>query len=266
MAFDRDDLGFCQNILDGIATPVIQISPDRTIQMINDAALEVLAMTREQAVGQKCHELFRTDDCDGGECATLRAMREKRKIESETVAHIWGKDIPIRYYASPLYNDSGDVIGAVEYFEDLTEIKKKEDDLRRAGKEIQGVLNGVATPVIAIDTSQKITHINKAGADLFQKNPEDLIGTICHTLFQTDVCQGGNCATMRSIRERRVITEETVAHIGSKDIPILVTATPVINEEGVCTGAVEFKSVSARNNYGLLPGRFRLLSGLLTGN
>ena len=121
-------------------------------------------------------------------------------------------------------------------------------------------------PLIAIDTSQKITHINKTGADLFQKKPEDLIGTICHTLFQTDVCQGGNCATMRSIRERRVITEETVAHIGSKDIPILVTATPVINEEGVCTGAVEFKSVSARNNYGLLPGRFRLLSGLLTGN
>lgn len=139
MVENRSDLGFCQNILNGVATPVIQISPDRTIQMINDAALEILGLNREQAVGQKCHELFRTDDCEGGECATLRAMKEKRKIESETIAHIRGKDIPIHYYASPLYNDSGEVIGAVEYFEDLTELRKKEDDLRRAGKEIQGV-------------------------------------------------------------------------------------------------------------------------------
>ncbi|KAF5090923.1 hypothetical protein DSECCO2_14160 [anaerobic digester metagenome] len=67
MVENRSDLGFCQNILNGVATPVIQISPDRTIQMINDAALEILGLNREQAVGQKCHELFRTDDCEGGE-------------------------------------------------------------------------------------------------------------------------------------------------------------------------------------------------------
>jgi len=240
MDVEKNADSFCQSILDGVATPVIQITPDRIIQMINDSALQVLGITKEQAVGRRCHELFRTDDCESGECATLRAMKEKRKIDSETVAHIRGRDIPIHYYASPLFNDSGDVIGAVEYFEDITKLKEKEADLVRAGKEIQGVLNGVATPVIAIDLNQKITHINKAGADLFQKNPEDLVGTICHTLFNTEICQGGNCATMRSIRERRVITEETIAHIGSADIPILITATPIFDESGTCTGAVEF--------------------------
>ena len=240
MDVEKNTDSFCQSILDGVATPVIQITPDRIIQMINESALQVLGLTREQAVGRRCHELFRTDDCESGECATLRAMKEKRKIDSETVAHIRGRDIPIHYYASPLFNDSGDVIGAVEYFEDLTKLKEKEADLVRAGKEIQGVLNGVATPVIAIDLNQKITHINKTGADLFQKNPEDLVGTICHTLFNTDICKGGNCATMRSIRERRVVTEETIAHIGSNDIPILITATPTFDESGTCTGAVEF--------------------------
>ena len=240
MGFGKNDFSLCQSILDAVATPVIQISPDRIIQMINDSALQVLDLTRDQAIGRACYELFRTDDCDGGECATVRAMREKRKIDGETCAHIRGKDIPIHYYASPLFDDSGEVIGAVEYFEDLTELKKKEEDLKRISNEIQGVLNGVATPVIAIDTSQKITHINRAGADLFQKSPEELIGTICHTLFQTDICQGGNCATMRSIREKRIITEETVAHIRGKEIPILITATPVLDEQGNCAGAVEY--------------------------
>ncbi|HOJ96557.1 MAG TPA: PAS domain-containing protein [Methanospirillum sp.] len=240
MVIDTSDLGFCQNILNGVAKPVIQVRTDRTIEMINDAALDILNISRDQAVGQKCDLLFRTDDCEGGECAILRAMREKRKIESETIAHIRGNDIPIRYYASPLCNESGEVIGAVEYFEDISDLKKKEEDLKLVKEKMQGVLNGVATPVIAIDINQKITHINKAGADLFQKHPEDLIGSFCHTLFNTDVCQGKNCATMRSIREQRIITEETVAHIGEKNIPILITATPIIDDQGICTGAVEF--------------------------
>jgi len=240
MKIDQNELSFCQNILNGVATPVIQITPDRNIEIINDAALNILGLSREQAIEKKCHELFKTDDCEGGECATLRAMREKRKIESETIAHINGKKIPIHYYASPLFDSSGTVIGAVEYFEDLTEIKNKEKELKNASRDIQGVLNGIATPVIAIDTEQRITHINKTGADLFLKKPDDLIGTICHTLFNTDVCQEGNCATMRSIKEKRVITEETVAHIGFKNIPILITSTPLVTEEGICTGAVEY--------------------------
>lgn len=129
MVVHRSDSGFCQNILNGVATPVIQISPDRTVEMINDAALQVLGITREQAVNQKCHDLFRTDDCESGECATLRAIREDRKIESETIAHIQGRTIPIRYCASPLYSDSGEIVGAVEYIEDLTAQKAAIHDI-----------------------------------------------------------------------------------------------------------------------------------------
>jgi len=240
MEKDGDNTDQVQSILDAIITPVIQITPDRTIQLINEAALQVLGISRIEAVGKKCHTLFKTDDCEGGQCATLRAMHEKRKIESETIARINGKAIPIKYYASPLYDSDGQVIGAVEYFQDLTELKEKEQKLEMGRREIQGVLNGVGTPVIAIDLQQRITHINKTGATLFQKTPEELIGTICHTLFNTDDCAGGNCATMRSIREKRSITEETTAHIGGKDIPVRYIATPIIDENGICTGAVEY--------------------------
>jgi methyl-accepting chemotaxis protein len=117
------------NLLDAIATPVIQISKDFIIQRINSAALQILDISYEQAIGKKCHDLFNTEDCGGGQCATLRSMKEKRKIESETVAHIKGKNIPIKYYASPLYDESGGVIGAVEYILDLTDQKTAIQDI-----------------------------------------------------------------------------------------------------------------------------------------
>jgi len=123
MSAEHIDSSIYQNILDGVTNPVIQINSDRIIQMINQAALDFLGISREKALGQRCHELFRTDDCIGGECATLRAMREKRKIETENVAHINGEEIPIRYISSPLYDDNGGIIGAVESILDLSDQK-----------------------------------------------------------------------------------------------------------------------------------------------
>ena len=38
MKIDQNELSFCQNILNGVATPVIQITPDRNIEIIKDLA------------------------------------------------------------------------------------------------------------------------------------------------------------------------------------------------------------------------------------
>jgi PAS domain S-box-containing protein len=114
MGMVRSDLEFFQSLLDGIEAPVVCISPDRIVQMINEEALELLGISRENAKGQIYPDLFQIDDYEWEECAAFRALKEKRKIERETIVHVHRNDIPIRSIASPLFDDSGSLIG-VEY-------------------------------------------------------------------------------------------------------------------------------------------------------
>jgi PAS domain S-box-containing protein len=228
------------SICNGVDTPVIAITRDRKILHINAAGAALFGKKPEQLMGTICQTLFNTNACPGGNCATMRAMKENRVITEETIAHIAGKDIPIRYTATPLVDADGQIIGAVEFILDISHEKKSEAESLKAKNMIQAVLDGVASPVIAIDRKRIITLINKAGASLFGKNANDLVGSTCHSLFRTDDCDGGACATMRSMQEQRVVSAETVAHFGGKNIPILYTATPLYDDTGAVIGAVEF--------------------------
>ncbi len=138
----RSDLEFFQSLLDGIEAPVVCISPDRIVQMINEEALELLGISRENAKGQIYPDLFQIDDYEWEECAAFRALKEKRKIERETIVHVHRNDIPIRSIASPLFDDSGSLIGVVEYIVVLTDQKVLLNDISSLAKAIiEGHLN-----------------------------------------------------------------------------------------------------------------------------
>jgi|Deesub1362B_J571_1020462.scaffolds.fasta_scaffold00253_27 methyl-accepting chemotaxis protein len=57
-------------------------------------------------------------------------MKFKETRNGETVARPMNREIPIMYTATPLLNEKGEVMGAVEYVVDLTEIKKKEKEIQ----------------------------------------------------------------------------------------------------------------------------------------
>jgi len=119
-------------------------------------------------------------------------------------------------------------------------LKMRLEECRREASQYRAVLDAVNTPVIAIDTKRTITYINAFGASLAEKKPGELIGNRCDSIFRTDDCHGGVCATERSMREKRPFSSETTARIGGKVIPIRYEATPLTDNNRVVIGAVEF--------------------------
>jgi methyl-accepting chemotaxis protein len=109
--------------LDAIPAPVMIIDRGFELQYMNPAALTITGKEAGFAPGNKCHELFRTDDCESGNCALHRAMRTGSPATGETDARPGGLKMDISYTGVPVKDPQGHVIGALEVVTDLTAIK-----------------------------------------------------------------------------------------------------------------------------------------------
>jgi len=122
--------------LNNLPIPVVVINNDFTIQYINNKGAELLENDSDIIAGSKCYDNFKTMDCRTENCACDLAMKTKQVNTKETIARPFETDVPILYSGSPIYNKSGEVIGALEAVTNITESKEMEKYLDRCTKKI----------------------------------------------------------------------------------------------------------------------------------
>ncbi|NLF73651.1 MAG: sigma 54-interacting transcriptional regulator [Candidatus Anammoximicrobium sp.] len=118
-------------ILDSINEGVFTVDLDWRITAFNKAAERIIGVTREQAIGKPCCDVFRTDICETN-CALRRTMNTGRPIVNGT-AHIvnqQGQHVPIRISTALLLDDQGAVVGGVETFQDLSQVEQLQKELQ----------------------------------------------------------------------------------------------------------------------------------------
>jgi len=120
--------------LDAVPTPVMVIDTDYTIQYMNPAGASVGGKKPDDVKGTKCYDFFKTEHCNTAECRCKQAMSQKSDAAGETVAKVNGMSIPIDYTGTPIMDDHGNVIGALEYVLDITERKTVLTDIINVAK------------------------------------------------------------------------------------------------------------------------------------
>jgi PAS domain S-box-containing protein len=120
-------------ILDSIADGVFTVDKDWNITAFNKSAERITGVSRKEAVGSKCWEVFHAEVCER-DCLLKKTLKTNRQCINRTVRIInkSGKSIPISISTAILRDAGGKPIGGVETFRDLSEI----EELRReiAGK------------------------------------------------------------------------------------------------------------------------------------
>jgi len=130
------------NTFDQLPTPVMSIDRDFNVTVMNSAGAKVLGMTPEECSGRKCYELFKTPHCNTDQCQTKRAMEQNRAFTGETVADPSGLNMPIRYTGAPIRDESGKVVGGVEYVLDITDEERSIHEIQRLVRQsIEGNLS-----------------------------------------------------------------------------------------------------------------------------
>lgn len=115
-------------VLDSVADGVFTVDEDWRITSFNRAAEEITGVSRDEAIGRPCCEVFRAEICEG-ECALRQTIETGRPVVNKTV-HILnaeGRRIPISVSAAALRDEQGATIGGVETFRDLS----VEEELRK---------------------------------------------------------------------------------------------------------------------------------------
>ena len=119
-------------ILDSIADGVFTIDNDWKITSFNRAAEEITGIGREEAIGQQCCDIFKASICEKG-CALRETFRSGRKVVNQPVYIIDadGARIPITISTALLRDKTGNIIGGVETFRDLSTLEELKRELTK---------------------------------------------------------------------------------------------------------------------------------------
>ena len=117
-----------ETILDSIADGVFTINLDREITTFNRAAERITGVKQEQAIGQKCFDVFHANICQGN-CPMEKTLETGSSMIDLPVSilNVKGANVPISVSTAVLKNERGKTVGGVETFRDLSDI----EDLRR---------------------------------------------------------------------------------------------------------------------------------------
>ena len=133
MKFDEHGITeFQQIICDSLADGVFTVDMNWRITSFNRAAEKITGISREDAIGKRCHEVFRANVCETG-CVIQKSIETGKTISDVPVYIVRAdkKRIPITVNTALLKDSQGEIIGGVETFRDMTVITRLRQELAR---------------------------------------------------------------------------------------------------------------------------------------
>lgn len=120
-------------ILDSVNEGVFTVDKDWRISSFNRAAEKITGISRDEALGKPCRDIFQADLCESN-CALQRTFETGHPMVNGTafIVNRQEKRVPIRLSTAILQDDSGEVIGGVETFQDLTQVEQLRKQLHRS--------------------------------------------------------------------------------------------------------------------------------------
>ncbi|MCB0730658.1 MAG: HAMP domain-containing protein [Ignavibacteriae bacterium] len=189
--------------LNNLPTPVLSIDKEFNLKYINEAGASLAGLTPKEAVTKKCHEIFNTEHCQTENCACFQAMRDDQTYTKENVAYVKNESIPLHYSGSPIKNENGEIIGALEYASDISEIKEIQNYLSRNTKLMlsamdefaKGHLNVTLTPEKEDDDIGKLFY----GFNSAVTNIRNMIKNVSESISSTASASSEITASMEQI-------------------------------------------------------------------
>ncbi|MEZ5359746.1 MAG: sigma 54-interacting transcriptional regulator [Candidatus Zixiibacteriota bacterium] len=119
-------------ILDSIADGVFTVDKEWRIRSFNKAAETITGISKEDAIGKRCCDVFRASICETS-CALRHTLETGAVIVNKIIYIISseGERIPVTISTALLKDENGQVIGGVETFRDLTAIEHLRRELKK---------------------------------------------------------------------------------------------------------------------------------------
>ena len=165
-------------ILDSIADGVFTVNADWDITSFNRAAERITGIPEEEAIGQKCFDVFHANICQT-RCALRETVEsgQQRVDRRINILNSRGEKVPVSVSTAVLRDENGKVIGGMETFRDLSavEMLRKEigehytfHDIISKNHEIRRILD-ILPDLATSESTVLIEGPTGSGKELFAK-------------------------------------------------------------------------------------------------
>jgi PAS domain S-box-containing protein len=240
------------SLLNALPVAIYTTDADGRITFFNEAAAELWGVRPTLGESQWCGS-FKLFHADGRpmrheDCPMATAVREKREVRG---GHAFaerpdGTRVPFRPYPTPIYNDAGDLVGAINTLIDLT----RQLEVDALGLRMAAVVDSSFDAIVSKDLNSVVTTWNMAAEKLFGYSAEEMIGQHISVLFPDDRLDEETNIISRIQRGERVETFETVRR--RKDgtlVPVSLTVSPIKDPTGQIVGASKIaRDISANKD------------------
>ena len=122
---------YLNDILESMTGGLLVLGLDRRIALFNRTAEEITGRSQEEVLGRTYEEIMGLEE--GRENSVLHTLEtgETQQNREKDLRRPDGRSIPLGFSTSVVRDGNGEVLGAIEVFNDLTEVKRLESEVRR---------------------------------------------------------------------------------------------------------------------------------------
>jgi PAS domain S-box-containing protein len=224
---------------------------------MNQAYIELTGANKDKLEGIKCYQQFSHSNCHSPECTLNRILAGEICIEMEVIKKRQdGSEVPCIQVATAIQKTTGEVIGIIEIYKDLTfqkhierklkesetQIKKFEKDIKENERFLSNVFSSIQDGLCIIDKDYTIIRVNPTMKKWYP-HMIPLGGKKCYQVYQhrNNPCE--DCLCQQIYETCKPITK-VISRKGSKaeDLGTLEVYTfPLLDKlSGKIKGVIEY--------------------------
>ncbi|MDD1777294.1 MAG: PAS domain S-box protein, partial [Candidatus Helarchaeota archaeon] len=202
----------------------------------NENYVRDLKIEAEEIKGKTDYDFYPKELAKKYRADDKRIMESKEAEEIEERYIQEGVEKIIQTVKTPIKDEKGNVTGILGIFWDITERKKMEGQLLSAAKEWRTTFDSISDLVSIHDKDFKITRVNRAFADAFDMNAQEVIGKNCYAVVHETKEPPSSCPHKQVMQTKKPISVEFFEpHLG---IYLQITCSPVFGQGGEVVATV----------------------------
>jgi PAS domain S-box-containing protein len=229
-----------RQLLDALPNAIYTTDADGRVVFFNHAAAEISGRQPEAGSDRWCvtWKLYRPDGSPLplDQCPMAVALKERRPVRGEEVIaeRPDGTRIPFIPFPTPLFDDSGAMVGGVNMLVDISDRKKAEEHARH----LAAIVEFSDDAIVSKDTNGIIQTWNRGAERLFGYKAEEIVGKPVNMLIPADRQDEEPKILDRIRRGERIDHYETVrVRKDGTTLDISLTVSPLKDSNGRVIGA-----------------------------
>ncbi len=207
-----------------------------TIVRVNQAMAQRLGKTPEECVSLHCYECVHGTAQPPDFCPHARTLRDGKEHVEEIHEERLGGDFLVS--TTPMFDESGKMVGSVHVARDMTERKKAEEALRLSEEKYRTIVETAKEGIWIVDADRRTTYVNNRMAEMLGYRPDEMLGKSGLDFLDEE----GRSLSDRNIEKRKLgIGEAYELKLIRKDgLPLwtIVNAVPLFDKNGKFTGTM----------------------------